>query len=61
MDAKKSEKIIKKSKSQARARSRTCAVLGCANGDYRLSKWKEEICEEHKIMSIQCDCDPPFQ
>ena len=46
--------------SAKRSRSRCCSVSGCSNGDYVLSKWKEEICAEHEINFGTCSCDQPF-
>ena len=47
--------------SKKRSRSRYCAVNGCMNSDYRLSKWGEKTCELHGINNSDCDCLPPFQ
>ena len=48
-------------KSLKRSRSRVCSVVGCSNGDYKLSKWKDDICEIHNIAHDACSCEPPFK
>ena len=50
----------KTSSSRKRSRSRVCSVIGCNNGDYQLSKWREEICKIHNEPQESCGCDPPF-
>ena len=51
----------KSSKSKKRGRSRVCAVINCSNGDYKLSKWREEMCEKHHDQLHEtCGCEPPF-
>ena len=27
-----------------------CAVIGCTNGDYKLSRWQQEECEIQKVI-----------
>ena len=43
-----------KTKSQKRRHSRTCSVIGCCNGDYRISKWEEKIYNLHEIPHGAC-------
>ncbi|XP_076321031.1 uncharacterized protein LOC143230776 isoform X2 [Tachypleus tridentatus] len=42
--------------------SRHCYAVGCTNGDYKLLKWKQKMCEVHKVYydSPLCSCSPPF-
>lgn len=37
-------------------------MIGCANGSYRLQKWKAAACEIHNVphQSAECVCQPPF-
>jgi hypothetical protein len=39
------------------------SVVGCANGEYRLSIWRKEICPLHNINFgvAHCICDLPFK
>ena len=39
-----------------------CAVNGCFNGRYRLSKWTQQKCPHHQCFqgTDQCVCAPPF-
>ena len=32
-----------------------CALIGCTNGDYKLSKWQQEECKIHKSYIIMLD------
>ena len=49
--------------SAKRARSRCCCVMGCKNGDYELSKWRESRCDVHSVNHNEekCNCEAPFQ
>ena len=40
-----------------------CAVSGCSNGSYILSKWKKEVCALHACSheNAECTCIPPFK
>ncbi|XP_065675752.1 uncharacterized protein LOC136091960 [Hydra vulgaris] len=40
-----------------------CAVKGCSNGQYKLIKWNEAICEEHGVCrdDPKCSCEAPFR
>ena len=46
-----------------RARFRCCFVMGCKNGDYELSKWRESRCDVQSAYHNEkkCDCEAPFQ
>ena len=41
--------------------SRHCYALGCANGGYKLLKWRQAICSVHSILQESCPCPPPFE
>lgn len=40
-----------------------CAVVSCANGTYRLTRWKGRKCKLHGTFhgTAPCDCKPPFE
>ena len=42
---------------------RHCAIIGLANGDYKLQKWRKTFCKIHgfKYDSGGCTCEPPFK
>ena len=54
-------KTVEKTKSLKKKRARICSIIDCPNGDYRLSKWYDEICNKHGKKHEECSCDPPFQ
>ena len=38
-----------------------CAVIGCSNRTYKLSKWKESFCDKHSSKCKDCSCERPFR
>lgn len=40
-----------------------CAVVGCSNGTFQISKWQSENCEIHGTRNGLgcCDCPKPFE
>lgn len=45
-----------------RARSCSCRVIGCKNGEYILIKWRESRCDVHIVNrnEKECYCKTPF-
>ena len=44
--------------------SRHCAVvIGCSNGDYKLSRWNQEESDIHKVLhhNVGCTCEQLFK
>ena len=43
--------------------SRHCYVVGCTNGDYKLQKWRQAVCDVHQVChdAPDCTCSPPFE
>lgn len=48
--------------SKKRKRSVTCAVLNCANSEYNLEVWRDNICDVHNVTrrSDACSCKEPY-
>ena len=40
--------------------SRHCYALQCANGDYRLHRWRQSECPMHHVTQDSCACPEPF-
>lgn len=40
-----------------------CAVIGCSNADYKLSRWNQEESEIHKVLchNVGCTCEQLFK
>ena len=39
---------------------RVCAVTSCKNNGYKLQKWMNKQCDEHKCTHRECPCPRPF-
>ena len=38
-----------------------CAVNKYNNGEYRLIKWRDVLCDVHGIKHAICSCEEPFK